>query len=179
MECIGLKKIMKKQYTIKNSKLHGKGLFANSYIKAGTNIIEYVGEQITKTQSDKIAELQLKKAEKNKDEGQVYIFTLNDKYDINGNVSYNKARLMNHSCNPNCDTDIIDNKIWIRSFKDIRKGQELTYDYGFSFDVDDFRDHVCKCGSRNCVGFIVTETDWKKLGKYLRKLADNCKKTSQ
>tara|TARA_B100001063_G_C16569016_1_gene454846 strand:- start:79 stop:618 length:540 start_codon:yes stop_codon:yes gene_type:complete len=172
-------KIMKKQYTVKNSKLHGKGLFANSYIKAGTNIIEYVGEKITKAQSDKIAELQLKKAEKNKDEGQVYIFTLNDKYDINGNVSYNKARLMNHSCNPNCDTDIIDNKIWIRSFKDIRKGQELTYDYGFSFDVDDFREHVCKCGSKNCVGFIVTETDWKKLGKYLRKLASNCKQASQ
>tara|TARA_Y200000002_G_scaffold146287_1_gene120913 strand:+ start:923 stop:1360 length:438 start_codon:yes stop_codon:yes gene_type:complete len=123
---------MKKLYIIKNSKLHGKGLFAKENIKAGTNVIEYVGEKITKAQSDKIAEIQLKKAEKNKDEGQVYIFTLNDKYDINGNVPYNKARLMNHSCDPNCDTDIIDNKIWIRSFRNIRKGQELTYDYGFA-----------------------------------------------
>ena len=112
---------MTKLYTIKNSKLHGKGLFAKTHIKAGTNVLEYVGERITKAQSDKIAEIQLKKAENNKDEGQVYIFTLNDKYDINGNVPYNKARLMNHSCDPNCDTDIIDNKIWIRSFKDIRK----------------------------------------------------------
>ena len=91
---------MKKLYIIKNSKLHGKGLFAKENIKAGTNVIEYVGEKITKAQSDKIAEIQLKKAEKNKDEGQVYIFTLNDKYDINGNVPYNKARLMNHSCDP-------------------------------------------------------------------------------
>ena len=145
---------MKKLYIIKNSKLHGKGLFAKESIKAGTNVIEYVGEKITKAQSDKIAKIQLKKAEKNKDEGQVYIFTLNDKYDINGNVSYNKARLMNHSCDPNCDTDIIDNKIWIRSFRDIRKGQELTYDYGFAFDKDDFRDHVCRCRSNKCVGFI-------------------------
>ena len=169
---------MKKLYIIKNSKLHGKGLFARENIKAGTNIIEYIGEKITKAQSDKIAEIQLKKAEKNKDEGQVYIFTLNDKYDINGNVSYNKARLMNHSCDPNCDTDIIDNKIWIRSFRDIRKGQELTYDYGFAFDKDDFRDHVCRCGSKNCVGFIVTETDWKKLGRHLKKLARNCQKAS-
>ena len=69
---------MKKLYTIKNSKLHGKGLFANCYIKAGTNIVEYVGEKITKAQSDKIAEVQLKKAQKNREEGQVYIFTLDD-----------------------------------------------------------------------------------------------------
>ena len=55
---------MKKLYTIKNSKLHGKGLFANCYIKAGTNIVEYVGEKITKAQSDKIAEVQLKKLKK-------------------------------------------------------------------------------------------------------------------
>ena len=170
---------MSKLYIIKNSKLHGKGLFAKENIKAGTNVIEYVGEKITKAQSDKIAEIQLKKAEKNRDEGQVYIFTLNDKYDINGNVPYNKARLMNHSCDPNCDTDIIDDKIWIRSFRDIRKGQELTYDYGFAFDKDDFREHVCKCGSKNCIGFIVTETDWKKLGRHLKKLARNCQKANQ
>ena len=105
---------MKKLYTVKNSKLHGKGLFANANIKSGTNIIEYVGEKITKKQSDKIAEIQIKKSQKNREEGQVYIFTLDEKYDINGNVSYNKARLMNHSCKPNCDTDIIDGKIWIR-----------------------------------------------------------------
>ena len=99
---------MKKLYTIKNSKLHGKGLFAKQNIKAGTNVVEYVGEKITKAQSDKIAEAQLEKSQKNVDEGQVYIFTLDNKYDINGNVSYNNARLMNHSCNPNCDTDIVD-----------------------------------------------------------------------
>jgi len=170
---------MKKLYTIKNSKLHGKGLFANCNIKAETNIVEYVGEKITKAQSEKISDIQLKKSQKNKDEGQVYIFTLNNKYDINGNVNYNKARLMNHSCNANCDTDIIDNKIWIRSYKDIKKGEELTYDYGFTFDKDDFRDHICKCGSRKCVGFIVTETDWKKLRKFLLKLAKNCLKTNE
>jgi SET domain-containing protein len=170
---------MKKLYTIKNSKLHGKGLFAKQNIKAGTNVVEYVGEKITKAQSDKIAEAQLEKSQKNVDEGQVYIFTLDNKYDINGNVSYNNARLMNHSCNPNCDTDIVDGKIWIRSFRDIKKGDELTYDYGFVFDVDDFRDHVCKCGSRKCVGFIVTETDWKKLRKYLLRLAKNCMKANQ
>ena len=171
-------KNVKKLYTIKNSKLHGKGLFASCNIKAETNIVEYVGEKITKAQSDKIAETQLKKSQKNREEGQVYIFTLDDKYDINGNVNFNKAKLMNHSCDPNCDTDIIDGKIWIRSYKNIKKGDELTYDYGFTFDTDDFRDHVCKCGTKKCVGFIVTETDWKKLSKFLQKLVKNCAKSS-
>ena len=86
---------------------------------------------------------------------------------------------MNHSCDPNCDTDIIDDKIWIRSFKDIEKGEELTYDYGFTFDEDDFRDHVCKCGSKKCVGFIVTEDDWGKLKRFLLKLVKNCKKANK
>ena len=169
---------MKKLYKIKNSKLHGKGLFAEGVIKSGNHIVEYVGEKITKSQSEKIADQQLKKAQKNREEGQVYIFTLDKKYDINGNFPYNKARLMNHSCNPNCDTDIVDGKIWIRSFKDIKKGEELTYDYGFSFHKEDFRDHVCKCGAKNCVGFIVTESDWGKLGKFLLKLVSNCKITN-
>ena len=57
-------KNVKKLYTIKNSKLHGKGLFASCNIKAETNIVEYVGEKITKAQSDKIAETQLKKSQK-------------------------------------------------------------------------------------------------------------------
>ena len=153
-------------------------MFAEGAIKSGNHIVEYVGEKITKAQSEKIAGAQLKKAKKNREEGQVYIFTLNKKYDINGDFPYNKARLMNHSCNPNCDTDIVDDKIWIRSFKDIKKGEELTYDYGFSFHKEDFRDHVCKCGSKNCVGFIVTESDWGKLGKFLLKLVSNCKITN-
>ena len=147
---------MKKLYIIKNSKLHGKGLFAKENIKAGTNVIEYVGEKITKAQSDKIAEIQLKKAEKNKDEGQVYIFTLNDKYDINGNVPYNKARLMNHSCDPNCEVTGAGLKVWVHAIKDICKGEEFSYDYGFSFD-EDFKNYPCHCKSKNCCGYIVRE----------------------
>ena len=162
---------MKQLYTVKNSKLHGKGLFAKYNIKAGTNIVEYVGEKITKAQSDRIAEIQLKKAQKNREEGQVYIFTLNDKYDINGNVSYNKARLMNHSCNPNCEVTGSGLKIWVHAIKDIKKDDELSYDYGFSYDKD-YKQYPCTCGEENCVGFIVREgSRWriKKLMKRYKK----------
>ncbi len=170
---------MKKLYKIKNSKLHGRGLFASCFIKANTDIIEYVGRKIKKSQSDKIASKQLEKAKKNEKEGQVYIFTLDDKYDIDGNITYNNARYMNHSCDPNCDTDIIDGKIWIRSFKNIKAGEELTYDYGFSFHKNNFKEYICNCESKKCVGFIVVQSDWKKLGKHLLKLSNYCLKTNK
>ena len=158
-----------KNIVVKKSKLHGKGLFAKKDLKEGTKVIEYVGKKVTKKQSDKIATKQLKKAGENKKLGQVYIFTLNKKYDVDGNYSYNVARLANHSCDPNCDTDIIKGKIYIMALRDIKKGEEITYDYGFEFDKDDYKDHICKCGSKNCIGYIVTTADWKKLAKYLKK----------
>ena len=52
--------------------------------------------------------------------------------------------------------------------KNIKKGEELSYDYGFSFDQD-YKNYPCKCGSKNCIGYIVTTADWKKLAKYLKK----------
>ena len=98
----------------------------------------------------------------------VYVFELNKRYDIDGDVDYNFAKFINHSCNPNCEVDIIDNEIWISSIKRIKKGDELFYNYGYPFDTD-FVDHICKCGSRNCVGYILSDNDWHKLKKELKK----------
>ena len=74
--------------------------------------------------------------------GSVHIFELNKKFDIDGNIKQNKARFINHSCNPNCEVDIIDNEIWISSIKKISSGSELTYDYGYTFGSD-YMDHEC------------------------------------
>jgi len=160
---------MKKLYIIKRSKMHGKGLFAKCDIEEGTKVVQYRGKKITKSQSDKIAEKQINKASKKISLGQVYIFTLNKKHDIDGNYSYNTARLINHSCYPNCETDIVKGKIWIISTKKIKKGEEITYDYGFEFDKDDYEEHICKCGLKNCIGYIVISSSWKKLAKHLKK----------
>ena len=97
----------------------------------------------------------------------VYVFELNKRFDIDGDVDYNFAKFINHSCNPNCEVDIIDNEIWISSIKRIKKGAELFYNYGYPFDTD-FVDHICKCGSRNCVGYILIDNDWPKLNKELK-----------
>ena len=159
---------MKKLWYKKSSQLHGSGLFANRDIKKGEQVIQYIGDKVTKREGDKRADKQIKKAEKNKKNGMVYVFELNKKYDIDGGVSRNYARFINHSCDPNCEVDITNNEIWISSIKKIKKGAELTYNYGYTFDTD-YVDHICKCGSKKCVGYILSDDDWPKLKKEIKK----------
>lgn len=154
----------------KKSKVHGTGLVASKNIKKGVKVIQYIGEKISKKEGDKRSAERIKKYLKKKNEGSVYIFELNKKYDIDGSPDYNKARFINHSCNPNCEVDIIENEIWIISTKRIKKGEELSYDYGYPFDKDDYKDHICKCGATNCINFIISQDDWPKYKKYRKSL---------
>ena len=135
-------------YKIKKSKIDKNGLYANHDIKKGTRIIEYKGKIITSKQSEVNPKYDNSKA--------IYLFNINKKYDLDGDFKFNTARLINHSCDPNCEVLGTGLKIWIYAMKDIKKGEELSYDYGFSFDKD-FRQYPCRCGSKNCVGFIVRE----------------------
>ena len=105
---------------------------------------------------------------KSKKIGSVYIFELNKRYDIDGSPRYNKAKYINHSCNPNCEVEIIKGHIWIKSIKKINEGQELSYDYGYEFDKDDFMDHVCQCGEKNCIGYIISSDDWSRYKKFIK-----------
>ena len=157
-------------WKVKKSKVHGYGIFAAKNIRKGVSIIEYIGEKISKREGDKRSAKRIKKYLNSNITGSVYIFELNKKYDIDGSVSYNKAKYINHSCNPNCEVDIVDNRIWISSIKNIKKNDELSYDYGYEFDKDDFRDHICKCGEKNCIGYIISSDDWKNYFNFLKKI---------
>jgi len=153
---------------VRDSKIHNKGIFAAKDIPNETNIIEYVGIKVSKRESDDISDREIEKSKSNPEElGSVYLFTLNKDTDINGNVPYNTARLINHSCDPNCESDVIHNKVWIKAAKDIKKGEELGYDYGY--DIANYEDHICKCGSKNCIGYIIHGDQWITLRKRLRK----------
>ena len=156
-------------WKVKKSKIHGSGVFATQYIKKNTQIIQYIGKKVTRAEGNLRSEKRLKKFLNSEEDGSVYIFELNSKFDIDGSYLYNKARYINHSCNPNCEVDIKNNEIWISSIKNIKKGDELSYDYGFEFDEDDFMDHKCKCGSKKCIGFVISSDDWKKYKRYLNK----------
>ena len=154
-----------KYITVKNSSIHGQGIYAKIDIPADTLIIQYVGEKITKTEAEIRAE-KVREDAKKYGTGAVYIFTLDDQYDIDGNVSWNTARLINHACETNCEAQIIDDEIWIVATEDITKGEELHYDYGY--DLDDWRDHPCYCGKPSCIGYIVEQRYRKKVRRILR-----------
>lgn len=155
-------------FEVRESGIHNKGAFAKKDIPKDTEIVEYVGEKITKAESEKRATKYLNKAKRDKNFGQVYIFSLNKKYDIDGNVPWNPSKYINHSCDPNCEYQSEDDKkIWVVAIKDIKKGEELTVNYGY--DVDNWEEHPCKCGSKKCVGYIVEEEQWPKLRKLIEK----------
>ena len=155
---------MKKLYQIKSSKIHGKGIFASQDISKNTKIIEYVGNRISKEEGNQIAQKQYEKSKKT-GSGSVYVFELGT-HDIDGMVSWNPAKYINYSCNPNCKYKIINNRIWIVSLKDIKKGEELSYDYGH--DLQDYKLHRCKCKSKNCIGYIIGKRYRKKFAKLIK-----------
>jgi hypothetical protein len=157
---------------VRRSGIHGRGLFAKKDIPEGTPIIEYVGEKITKAESHIRGWAQIDHAKVTGDAA-VYIFTLDDGYDLDGNTPGNSARLINHSCEPSCEAYIEGESIWIAALRDIAKDEELFYNYGF--DLECYEDHPCYCGSSGCVGHIAGEEYWPKLKRKLaakkRKLA--------
>ena len=153
-----------KAYKIKKSSIHGNGVFAARDIKEGERIVEYLGEKITKEESNRRGLEQEEKA-KQTGEGAVYIFELDEEYDIDGNFEYNDARFINHACETNCEAENIDGHIWIVATRDIEKGEEILYNYGYA--LEHFFEHPCRCGKPNCVGYIVAVEDRLKLKKIL------------
>jgi len=161
---LDLDKIKDRSYSewveVRESTIHGSGVFAIKDIPDETRIMEYLGEYIDKEESERRACAQMEKSHETGEAG-VYIFTLDDEWDIDGNFEWNKARLINHSCNPNCESWIEEDQIFVYALREIKKGEELSFNYGF--EADTWEDHPCRCGSENCVGYIVCEDEWPQL----------------
>jgi len=124
------------------SSIAGRGLFTAQPIKQGRKVIRYTGERMTKEESARRLA-----------DGNVYIFELNERVDIDGKALSNKARFINHSCDPNCIVEKTSRTIWIVAKRDIREGEELSYNYGYGPDSPK---HPCTCGAENCCGFILS-----------------------
>ncbi len=148
-----------KLYKIKKSNIDnkGRGLYATKNIKEGTKIIDYLGKIITNKQVDESNKYDNKKP--------IYLFTLNKKYTLDGDFSWNTAGLINHSCNPNSQYNSKGLKIWVTAIRDIKKEEEFTCDYGFSFEKEDYKQFPCKCGAKNCCGYIIREESRWRLNK--------------
>ena len=156
---------MEKPYYIKDSGIHGRGLFAARQIKSGEFITEYLGEIIDKKESNRRG-LAREEASKVSGDGCVYIFELDENRDLDGDFEYNDARLINHACRTNCEAVMEGDKIIFYATKDINQDEEILYNYGYT--LEHFLDHPCRCGFPECVGYIVAVEDRKKLRRILK-----------
>jgi SET domain-containing protein len=134
-------------FEVRHSPIEGRGAFATSIIRVGETVIEYIGEKISKEES-------LRRCI----DGNNCIFQINDQFDIDGSIEPNLARLINHSCRPNAEAQLDDDRVWIIASRDIFPGEEITFNYGY--DLDDYREHPCHCGAPNCIGYILAEELW-------------------
>ena len=141
-------------FELRHSPIQGVGAFAIQDIPKGTRIIEYVGEKISNAECDRRYD------DAKMTRHHTFLFILNKKQVIDANYGGNESMYINHSCDPNCETFIPRGRIWIESMRDIKAGEELTYDYMYdmakSYTDDDLFDlYGCRCGAAKCRGTIV------------------------
>ncbi len=118
----------------KRSKLHDWGVFALEPINKNKRIIDYAGQKIRNRNSGTREVRYLNR-------GEIWVFRVNRLYSRDAAVDGNMARFINHSCKPNCYSNIIGDTIWIIAGRNIKKGEELTYNYYTEGDGE----IPCKC----------------------------------
>ncbi len=158
----------KKLFILRKSTIHNRGVFAKQDIAKGSKIVEYFGEKITKRVSHERALAREEKAKKTQG-ARVYIFDLNKRYDLDGDIPNNPAKYINHSCEPNCEAVNLRGHIWIIAKRAIKVGEELGFNYNYGWDQ--CLEHPCHCQKASCLGYIVAPHLRSKLKRYLQKLA--------
>ena len=138
---------------IGRSRIDGRGVFAKRKIPKGTRIIEYRGKRRA------LAELLASRTEAGP--APVLVIRLDEETVIDPTIRGNDARFINHSCEPNCEAYVFDRRLYIYAMSDIRRGEELNFDYqlrsaaGTVVEEPVIADYPCDCGSRNCRGTML------------------------
>jgi SET domain-containing protein len=142
---------------IRSSSIHAAGCYTTSFIANDTQVIEYTGPRISKDLAD----------EWYQDSPTTYLFGLGDgAVVIDG---HGTAMFINHSCDPNCETDEIDGRVWIKAIRDIAAGEELVYDYNL-YDGDE-DPATCNCGSEQCRKTMYSVDEIKRREKAAKRAA--------
>jgi SET domain-containing protein len=146
--------------TVRRSPIHGHGVFAARNLPAGRELIEYGGALLTHDEADE-------RYGGNIEEGHTFLFTLNDDYVVDGATDGNDARFINHSCEPNCHAVLLESedgnpahdRIGIETLRPIKKGEEITFDYGIVLAVRHTarlkKRWQCLCGAETCSGTLL------------------------
>ena len=145
----------RRSYSVRHSPIHGRGVFALLHIPKGTRVIEYKGELITDDEADR------RYAHLHEHSPHTMLFSLENNLVIDATRRGNSGRWINHSCTPNCQVEEEGTKIFIDACRDIRPGEELTYDYNLQLGEPHTRAaqraHACFCGTRRCRGTMLGE----------------------
>ena len=138
---------------LRRSRIHGRGVYARQDIKKGTRLIQYTGEVISNAEADRRYD------DESMSNHHTFLFILNSRWCVDAARGGNISRFINHKCDPNCVAWIEGREIWIDALKDIKKGEELGYEYEYDFlpdyTVEDLEFYGCRCGSPKCRGTIV------------------------
>ena len=142
-----------RKIVVRQSRVHGKGVFALVDIPRGTQIIEYKGERITWAQAMK------RHPHDPENPNHTFFFDIDDDRVIDGGRLGNSARWINHSCAPNCEAVDDKGRIFIEAIRHIKPGQELNYDYNLQFEerytAAVKKRFPCCCGNKNCRGTLL------------------------
>ncbi len=150
-------------FEVRRSSIQGRGAFATRRIRPGQRIVEYTGEHITPEEGDRRYE------EDGMRRHHTFLFTLDERTVIDGKHGGNASRYINHSCDPNCEAIIEDDRIFIHAKRNIQPGVELTYDYQYertdAHTEEDERFYACRCGSPKCRGTILAPRKKRRGGR--------------
>jgi uncharacterized protein len=145
---------------VRNSNVHGRGVFATRRIAKGERIIEYLGDRVSHEEADRRYE------SKDANDSHTFLFIVDSKTVIDAGVDGNDARFFNHSCNPNCESVVEKRRVFIEALRAIEPGEEMTYDYqiykeeGDPENIDEV--FACRCGFEKCRGTMLWPPEPKK-----------------
>jgi SET domain-containing protein len=138
---------------VRRSGVHGRGVYAVAPIDAGETLIEYTGERIDWPEALR------RHPHDPKQPNHTFYFHLDNGLVIDALHGGNSSRWINHSCEPNCEAEETDGRVFIKALRDILPGEELFYDYGLVIDERYTpklkKQFACYCGSADCRGTML------------------------
>jgi SET domain-containing protein len=141
-------------FIIRSFSIHDAGFYTTTRIPKGKRVAEYTGPRLSKDEADVLYEAS----------PITYLFGLGDgSIVIDGHCM---AMFINHSCDPNCETDEEGGRVWIRAIKNIAAGSEITYDYCLYDGGDEAA--ICNCGAKNCRGTMYSAEEVRRRKKRAR-----------
>lgn len=136
-----------KRISVRQSPIHGKGVFALLPLSRGQRVLEYKGLVTTWREASR-------HYARRDEESHTFLFGLSDGRVIDGGRGGNSARWLNHACSANCEAIEEGGRVYIEAIRNIAAGEELFIDYALEVAPDTSRKslshYACRCGSRRC-----------------------------